>query len=599
MSVGSDASRVLSGHLRFLVKLLEKRWGDVASGGLEPSTICATPNSASSSATAQQFFGNGEFKILGIDGSMAQEEYLEMLLFYVCSLGYYGIMKIGKSGIEVNTSRAEREETLSLTGSVPLWMEDLSNVNPDASTASEEFEVTRSIDSVSYALMRLSELTLALKAVQEPDTRILFVDGLLSSIYGPLMRDFRLLIRGRSALEGFETPKGKITKADLILSANLGPYPSFIPNRDVFSKYHMLRYLLSVPADAWVTLDDLSSRYHNFSEAYGGMTTLNNRLNDGLLEYDADGERIRAKSSARGYWDRAWWTTSKLVSRIFEESKEYPLLLGENRWITILDLSALNLFTLLNLLSQAIKKKILVIGIAKDTSATDFVRSLLPALLSTKASPKGSPSIPRLHSDKAFLTMYSTINYRKLPTPWRTVEYDYSFASALSYIKDGELVIRPARRIIGSEQVFVKSYFQSRSSDLDSSMRTPVFPYDRPVYPEYDKELIRELNAKAYGHAFKIQPVIDMEGSSRMGNLVLHVLSLTDNPNVIEESGHNHLLFLADKHVKVISKQAAQMVKSVASIGLEGVVSKYKAYFVAKKFRELRSMYERLREVRG
>jgi hypothetical protein len=41
------------------------------------------------------------------------------------------------------------------------------------------------------------------------------------------------------------------------------------------------------------------------------------------------------------------------------------------------------------------------------------------------------------------------------------------------------------------------------------------------------------------------------------------------------------------------------MVKSVASLGLEGVVSKYKAYFVAKKFRELRSMYEKLREVRG
>jgi hypothetical protein len=598
MSVGSDASRVLTGHLRFLVGLLEKRWGDIASGTLEPSNICAMLNSPSSNATAQKFFGTGEFKIFGIDGSMAQEEYLEMLLFYVCSLGYYGTMKVAKSGVEVDTSHAERDETLSLTGTVPLWMEDLSNVNPEAATASEEFEVTRSIDSVSYALMRLSELTLALKAVEESDAGVLFVDGLLSSMYGPLMRDFRLLARGRSALEGFETPKGKLTKVDLILGANLGPYPNFTPNRDVFSKYRMLRYLLSVPADAWVTLDSLTSKYHNFSEAYGGVTTLNNRLNDELLEYDDGGKRIRVKSSARGYWNRVLWATSKLVSRIFGKSKEYPLLLGENRWITILDLSALNLFTLLNLLGQAVAKKVLIIGIAKDTSATDFVRSLLPALLSAKRPMKSSPAVPRLHSDKAFLTMYSTINFQKLQTPWRTIEYDYSFASALSSVKDGKLVIRPARRIIGGEQTFIKSYFQSRSSDLDPSVRTPVFVYDRPVYPDYDKSLVREFDAKAFGHIFEIEPMIDADGSSRIGDLVLRLLSLSDNPNVIEESGHNHLLFLADKHVKVISKQAGQMVKSVASLGLEGVVSKYKAYFVAKKFRELRSMYERLREVR-
>jgi hypothetical protein len=599
LSVGSETSKVLSGHLEFLVKLLEKRWSDVASGGLEPSSICAGLNLVSSKHIAQQFLGNGEFRIFGIDGSMAQEEYLEMLLFYVCSLGYYGRMKVSNSGVEVDTSRAEREEALALTGSVPLWMEDLSNVNPDAATASEEFEVTRSIDSVSFSLMRLSELTLALKATTEPDAKIIFVDGLLSSIYGPLMRDFRLLTRGKSALEDYETPNGKITKADLILSANLGPYPNFTPNRDVFSKYHILKYLLGIPPDAWVSLEDLESRYHNFAGAYAGLTRLDDRLDNALLEYDLGKKHIRIRSSSRSYWNRVWWATSKLVSRIFEESKEYPLLIGENRWITILDLSALNLFTLLNILGQAVNKKILIIGIAKDTSATDFVRSLLPVLISFKGAVKGSPSIPRLHSDKAFLTMYSTINYQKLPTPWRTKEYDYSFASALSYIKDGKLIIRPARRIIGSEQAFLKSYFQSRSSDLNASVRTPVFTYDRPVYPEYDKQMVKELNAKAYGRIFAIEPAIDIDGSSPIGNLVLHVLSLTDNPNVIEESGHNHLLFLADKHVKVISKQAGQMVRSVASLGLEGVVSKYKAYFIAKKFRELRSMYEKLREVRG
>jgi len=204
---------------------------------------------------SKEFFGLGEYRIFGIDGSMAKEEYLEMLLLYVCSLGYYGKLKVNEENIEVDIKDVEREKALSLTASVPLWIEDLPNINPQSSLDSKDYEINRSIESIAYALMRLSELTLAYKVSQQKDVKIIFIDGLISGAYGPLMRDFRLLMRSVSVFEGFETPYGKINKIDLLLAGNIGPYPFFIPNRDTFSKYNLLKYLLNKNINAIIGIN--------------------------------------------------------------------------------------------------------------------------------------------------------------------------------------------------------------------------------------------------------------------------------------------------------------------------------------------------------
>lgn len=44
------------------------------------------------------------------------------------------------------------------------------------------------------------------------------------------------------------------------------------------------------------------------------------------------------------------------------------------QWLCITELNALNLFLLETLIEEAIKQKVLIIGVAKDTTATDFTR---------------------------------------------------------------------------------------------------------------------------------------------------------------------------------------------------------------------------------
>jgi hypothetical protein len=595
MSINSDTSRILSKHLNFLVKLFEERLSYISNSGFNLSFIFSKLDMDSLKNFSKEFFGLGEYRIFGIDGSMAKEEYLEMLLLYVCSLGYYGKLKVNEENIEVNIKDVEREKALSLTASVPLWIEDLPNINPQSSLDSKDYEINRSIESIAYALMRLSEFTLAYKVSQQKDVKIIFIDGLISGAYGPLMRDFRLLMRSTSVFEGFETPYGKINKIDLLLAGNIGPYPFFIPNRDTFSKYNLLKYLLNKNINEWILIDEIKSKYDNFDQAYKSLKRFNKIFDGNILEFK-DGEKyIRVKPKLYNFWNKIWWTTCYLTNKIFDGKEEYPFLIN-NRWITVLDISAMNLFTLYNLLNEAIKRKILVIGIAKDISATDFIRSIFPIILYIQGMNNDFEEIPRLQSDKAFLTMLSTINYDKIKTPWRTLEYDYCFATTLSRIKNKEINIRAARRIIGKEQMFIKSYFQLRSSESDHSMRSPVFCYDRPIYLEYDKNLLKTFDAYEYRGLNKIFPLIEIKDLSLIGNLVLYILSLSDNPHIIEEAGHNHLLFLADKYVKIMSKQAKEMLKGVASLGLGGVVNKYKAYFITKRFRDIRAEVEKLRE---
>ncbi|MEM2928051.1 MAG: DNA double-strand break repair nuclease NurA [Nitrososphaerota archaeon] len=599
MTIDSNTTRILSRHLNFLVKLFEERLSYISNSGFNFSFIFSKIDMDLLKNFAKNFFSLGEFKIFGIDGSMAKEEYLEVLLLYVCSLGYYGKLKVNDENIEVNIQDIEREKLLSLTASIPLWIEDLPNVNPQSSLDSKDYEINRSIESIAYALMRLSELTLTYRVLQRQDVKVILMDGLISGAYGPLMRDFRLLMRGTSVFEGFKTPYGKIDKTDLLLAGNLGPYSFFIPNRSVFSKYKLLKYLLDINGNEWISINEIKSKYDGFDQAYRSLKRLNKILNGNLLEFKNEEKYIRVRPELFNYWDKIWWATCYLTNKIFEEKEEYPFLINNDRWITVLDISTMNLFTLYNLLNEAIKRKILVIGIAKDISATDFIRSIFPIILYLQGINNDFEEFPRLQSDKAFLTMLSTINYDKIKTPWRTLEYDYCFATTLSHIKNKELNIRAARKIIGKEQMFVKSYFQLRSSDKDSSMRSPVFCYDRPIYSEYDKNLLKTFDAYDHRGLNKIFPLMEFKDLSLIGNLVLYILSLSDNPHIIEEAGHNHLLFLADKYVKIMSKQAKEMLKGVASLGLGGIVNKYKAYFITKRFRDIRAEAEKLREKYG
>ena len=547
-------------------------------------------------------WGNGDFKIIGIDGSYAVEERLELLLLYVCAAGFQGHININDDNILIDIFNAEREATLKVSASIPLWMEDLPNVNPQSSNALTDYDVKKSIESIPYALMTLAELTLAYKAITNSNVKVVILDRLLSGTYGPASRDFRLMLKRKSSiLSLIETPYGNPTMLDLHLAGYLGSGIEYIPPRGIYGMYALIKLLIDykredkyvrkseIPYLLGISIDDAKKIIRK-------IIKLNDYYNNELLDLSVGDKYLAVKDGIENYWIRTWLATQNLIDKIFSGEIDHPLII-DNHWISTLDINSMNVFLIHKILSEAIRENKLIIGIAKDTSATDLIRAVIPITLKLlNQHHEDEISFLALRSDRALLSMISAANYNLIKTPWRTIEYDSCFATMINCNDKNNVIACAARKAVFREQLFVRGYFQLRSLKSDPSIRTTVFAYDRPFYPKFDSKLIVDFNCIEWRKTSRVKPLLEINDNSFIGDLIIYILSNSDNPNVVEEVGYNHLLFLADKYVKVMTRRARSMLKGIADLDLITIANKYKAYFSARKFRDIRSEIEYIRE---
>jgi hypothetical protein len=535
---------------------------------------------------------------VGIDGSMDYDEVLEMLLFYVAAGGYKCSFEIGGRQVNFNLLNSKRTEELFTSAVVPLWEEDLLNVVPHTSEQIEtEVDFRRTMERIPFALMTMAELYLACKVISQDDIRILFLDRPFSGTYPSLYRDAAFTLRQKRplALEGLETKEGKVERIDLHIATVIGSGLGYLPPRGIYLRYSGLRFLLQHPIaskkelQSSLALDDKSletmlERIRDLNQSAGGH-----------LIASEDLESIQISDRALSSWRRVRSLAFEMANRIFYRSAElkHPLLMENGRWLSVMELNALNLILVEALIEEASRRKVLVIGLAKDTTATDFTRAALPTSLALSSA---NVNLPGLKSDKALLTILSTANSSHLPTPWRTFAYDGCMATLIATV-DPKLELRAARRTITREQLFVRCYFQLRSFQHDPEIRAPVFLYDRVFLPEYDDEFTCEIEAVEEKKRVNLNLYVETEGKrSKIDDLVLLILSACDNPEVLEAYGHNQLLYLADKLVKGEVRLMKGLLRGVVDLELTPLARREKVFSIARRFRDLRAESESARK---
>ncbi|MGC8936946.1 MAG: hypothetical protein ACP5KV_06265 [Candidatus Methanomethylicaceae archaeon] len=277
----------------------------------------------------------------------------------------------------------------------------------------------------------------------------------------------------------------------------------------------------------------------------------------------------------------------RVVDHIFLSS-DHPLLIkGSEEWLTVWDLNAVNL-----ILIQMLRERsadVLFIGIAKDTTASDFISCVIPYAVSSGLM-KGGGGLPAIRHDRAFLTILSGANPEICPAPWRTISYDSCLTTMIFSDR-----MRAARRRISMERQFVKAYFQLREFQGDRELRSPTFLYDRFFNPKYDSNFVVEMRAVEGKTEITATPYWEGEKDNPLDDLVLALLSASENPEVLEVMGHNQLLYLADKAVKTEIKLMKDLLRSVAELELGPLSRKYKLFAIARRFRDIRSEMERSR----
>jgi len=547
-------------------------------------------NETASSETALGLFGEGEHRAIGIDGSMATDELLEMIVFYANASAFGCPFTVTREGMAFSIDKTAREERLDVSCTVPLWMEDLPTVAP-SKNMDTDYDLTAISAKFPFAIMAMAEITIANDVVDTDAAKIVFMDRPLSGTHGPLARDYRELLKKEDlAIVGWQTPFGPLSKLDLDLAYYLHDGSMRIPLRRRYLHYHVIRKLLSGERLSFSQLtQDMRLSDSDVTSVRRGLK----RLDRGLLKEGDDdrGTHLRISDEAKNYWKRVSYVIEAMRDRIFKGS-EHALRLQTGNWVSDLELNAVNLLMLRELSRKSLAKGILVVGIAKDTLATEFGRTVIPysGLTSSTSSQK---SIWPMKSDKSLLNIFSTSDEVDVRTPWRTLSYDAAFGSLVVVDGKGPKLVA-ARRRMSAEQQFVRSYFELRSLSSDPKSKSSVFLYDRFFWPQFDAKMIRGEKVREENSTIDASLYFE-DGTNPLDNLVLNVLSRSDNPDVLEAFGHNHLLFVADKAVKVDSKTARGMLRGVVWLELGPLARSDRMFNCARRFRDIRSEQERSR----
>lgn len=541
----------------------------------------------------------GEHAAVGIDGSMDYDELLEMLLFYVCASGFRCDFTVGRD-ISFHLEGVERDRRLAASASVPLWAEDLFHVA--GAPASSEEDPERVAERVPFALMTMAELSLALRAVEDERVRLILLDRPLSGTYAPLSRDLSLLLRrGGSPLFGMETRYGPLTPLDLRIASVLGSGDGWVPRRRRYLPYAAIQRLLSSDGLRAEQLfkelgigeelgGELIKRLKGMHDEYGGCLL----VEDGLRDEEP---YLELQRHVKDYWLRVREAASMIVERIFYRSSGHPLMMDEGEtWLTVLDLNSINAVLIQMLREEALRRRVMVVGIAKDTSSSDFIRAAMPYAKSRGLISEGE-RLPTFKHDRAFLTILSSVNPEAFRAPWRTLTYDACFTTLVEDREKG--ILKAAREVVSMERRFVRGYFQLREFKGDRAVRSPTFLYDRFYDPMIDERYTVELEVLDRGRRAMIYPYWEGEMENPLDNTILSLLSRCDNPEVLEAMGHNQLLYLADKAVKAEVKMMKGLLRGVADLELGALARRQKIFTIARRFRDIRRETEGARERRA
>ena len=245
------------------------------------------------------------------------------------------------------------------------------------------------------------------------------------------------------------------------------------------------------------------------------------------------------------------------------------------------------------------EKNILVIGLIKDTNASELIRSVVPILLNAGKMNMVS-QLPNFNSDKQLLQTFSVVQGSSIKTPWRTFEFDACFRTIAPITNDrttqpDHANVRGAyKNVISGERMFLKSYVQLWHSQNDDSVRSHVFSYDRPCYPDWDKS--DELILDHYDGNVKedIRPMIHFAKDSDITHLVMDILCSMANEVIPECLGHNYPLFLADKKAKYVLDQMKKAYLSAVAYEMANSEFDQQILYQAK-FRDFRSQIENSR----
>jgi len=574
--------------------------------------------------TAESFFGKTSVRFAGVDGTMYSRPLFDLIAFFGGAYASTGTVTfVEDSRPVVGYDERTLKRVAGISSVVPIYINEVPEVDHAFFGGAQVGEVDPSkpladesiINNATIAnwMMTFAEYYLAYKLATDPkqDVRIVLLDRSLSIERASLIYDTakRELWKTRSSLIGYEVDGEPIDVNDMtvarqcVCNQELG----LPPPRGDYLGYAVVELLKTkgqleekqVLADLGIGDEKRANRLRRQAKRLTneGILTVEDGVYALKPKYLSTSGRIRKLVVALG--DRFFYSKTSdnhtaTVMKIVRDEKE--------RWLTTVDLAFLTLFTLHLLMEECWKRRILLVGMTKDTAARDFKRQLIPIMhnegLLRKAVPR--EEFDRLpNTDRMILQSASMLNCAKLKPPWSLVEYDSAFRTMIPDCGGRKGFVSGAiKNRISLEKTFLKTYVQLSQGKSDPMLRSNVLLIDRLAYPEFDCKPGSTVSFRCeFGGAEEPVDVIlfrDKTVPNRLQGLVMNVLSAMAPLSIPEAFGHNKPLFIADKVAKWHYGQFKRVVDSTAA----WIVNNHKLrrfVFYMSTFRERRATIETAR----
>jgi hypothetical protein len=569
--------------------------------------------------TAKKFFGTDRVTFAAVDGTEYARPLFDLVVFFGGSYAARGTISYADKGPPtVDYEDHFLKSGRALSSCVPVYVNEVPEIDQSFIQPGEvsEISLTRPLTDEAIAnnstvanwIMTFSEFYLAYRLAREENgPRILLLDRSLATMLASLIYDTsrRKLWTTNGALFGFDVEGIPLDVNDLAyarhhLDNSLLDLP---PPRGDYLRY---RCLLEIEKSGPLTLaalcpklgikeNDRQKRVERF---------LQKSVKEGFLEETVGTFSLRDRY--RKTWPRIRKLVETLGRRMFEEQpKQNPLRVmkkGDLHWLTTQDLAFLTLFTLNLLVEECWNKRILLLGLTKDTAARDLKNHVLPVMVSNDLwkSDLTQEQLSRIpNTDRMLLQTLSVFNHDAIPVPWSLVEYDSAFLMIVpDFQKRKGYVAGAIRNKIIPERLFLKSYIQLSQTAYDPQLRSNVLLLDRLAYPEFDLRPEAQVGfAHSYGSADEpVKPIIYQ--TNKMVNpiqeLVLLTLASMTSNSVPELFGHNKPLFIADKVAKWHNEEMRRIIDTTGKWLMNSPKLRHFVFYMST-FRERRSETESAR----
>jgi len=526
--------------------------------------------------TAVKVFGAADVGFVAVDGSEDQKLLGGLAVFWAGSFAATGTIAYHpdrEPSVEYDVGFVEKGR--GLASCVPIYVDTIPEIDrqsllertQETSTVTRPLTQESVVDNSTIAswIMLLSELCLAYECAVSGEFKIILLDRSLSGTLSSLLYDTakRPLWRRNCAISGFEIEGIPIDELDMAYARyHTRRAGESLPPRGDYLPYAILAVLERAPTE--LTPNEIANRLNLVSNdrIRRLQRFLNGLVKKGYVE-ESNG-RYMLKPRYRKSWDRIRRLVELMSSRLFRSNLGNPLKLDredQSRWMTTLDLAFLSLFTFNMLIEECLNRKLLLLGITKDTTARDFITHLIPVCSSRwKLEQK-----PAANTDRMVLQAISMYHHDEVPVPWATVEYDTAFQTIVRDFngRDGYVSGAVSNRII-LEKRFAKSYVQLDKAKSDDMFRSNVLFIDRLVISGSEGVPVMDLKHHYGGADEEIKPIFWESNSlhNAIQELVMVTLKAMGQQSLPEVFGHNKPLYIADKIAKAQRDRAGEIVKA-------------------------------------